>query len=180
MSALTGKLRRHVDKSGVSGTGDVAELAEFSDGAVAVRWLGDHPSTAAWNDIRDVEIIHGHNGSTEVLFDDNARLVRAYKRVMVWMLSARYHDRPLACDEHPDQPGRLRLVFKDERTWRFWAALLDLSTDAASHEEVDGEVRHTVITPDGNVWLIYHTPIPGRLVASERFVVPVEDPEGEQ
>jgi hypothetical protein len=69
MSVLTGVLRRHVDISGVSGVGDVAEFCEFSDGSVAVRWLGEHPSTAVWGDIRDVEFIHGHKGATEILFD---------------------------------------------------------------------------------------------------------------
>jgi len=69
MTVMTGRLRRHVDVSRVSGTGDVAEFCEFSDGSVAVRWLGEHPSTAVWNDIRDVEIIHGHNGATELVFD---------------------------------------------------------------------------------------------------------------
>jgi hypothetical protein len=69
MSVMTGRLRRHIDVSKVSGTGDVAEFCEFSDGTVAVRWFGDHPSTAVWGDIRDVEFIHGHAGLTEVVFD---------------------------------------------------------------------------------------------------------------
>lgn len=156
---MTFVLRRHQDISNVSGTGDVAWGCEFPDGAVAVRWHGDHPSTAAWNDIRDVEIIHGHQGATEILFDDNARLVRAYKRVMFWMLSARYHDRPLTCDEHPDHPGRLRLVFKDERVWRWWLALLDGSSDTATHEEQNGELRHRWISPDGDLWCEYFSPL---------------------
>lgn len=173
-------LQRHVDHSGVSGTGVVAEGAEFSDGSVALRWPGEHPSTAVWPDMRDMEAIHGHQGDTVVQYTGSERLVAAYQRVVPWMLSARYADRPITCAPHPDHPDRLRATFKDERAWRFWVALLDLSTDTASHEEVDGEVRHTVITPDGNVWLVWHSPIPGRLVASERFVVPIEDPEGEQ
>ena len=159
MSAMTGKLRRHVDKSGVSGTGDVAELAEFSDGAVAVRWHGDHPSTACWNDIRDVEIIHGHQGATEVLFDDNARLVRAYQRVMPYILTAQTHLRPLQAADHPDHPDRLRLAFLDENAWRWWVALLDGSSYAATHEEVNGEMQHTWISPDGDLWLQYWTPL---------------------
>lgn len=69
MTIMTGRLRRYVDVSQVSGTGDVAEFAEFSDGTVCVRWLGEHPSTAVWGDIRDIEIIHGHQGKTELIFD---------------------------------------------------------------------------------------------------------------
>lgn len=69
MTIMTGRLRRYVDVSQVSGTGDVAEFAEFSDGTVAVRWFGEHPSTAVWGDIRDIEFIHGHSGKTVLLFD---------------------------------------------------------------------------------------------------------------
>lgn len=152
-------LQRHVDHSGVSGTGVVAEGAEFSDGTVALRWPGEHPSTAVWPDMRDMEAIHGHQGDTVVQYTDHERLLAGYKRVVPWMLSARYADRPITCAPHPDHPDRLRCTFKDERVWRFWSALLDLSTDTASHEEVAGEVRHTVITPDGNVWLQYHSPL---------------------
>lgn len=158
MSILTGRLLRHIDKSGVSGTGDVAELAEFSDGAVAVRWHGEHPSTAAWNDIRDVEIIHGHQGATEIVFDDNARLVRAYKRVVPLLLEGHRH--PFLVAPHPDHVDRLRLVFSNEIAWSFWVALLDGSTYAASHSEVNGEMRHCWITPDGSIWLEYFTRIP--------------------
>ena len=42
--------------------------------------------------------------------------------------------------------------------WAFWTALLDGSTHAATHVEVNGEMEHTFITPDGNVWLVYYTP----------------------
>jgi hypothetical protein len=69
MTIMTGRLRRHVDVSNVSGTGDVAEFAEFSDGTVAVHWFGEHPSTSVWPDIRDVEAVHGHGGLTEIVFD---------------------------------------------------------------------------------------------------------------
>lgn len=170
-------LHRHEDPSGVSGLGAVAEIFEANDGAVAIRWRGDRPSWGLWNDIRDLEAIHGHEGKSVVEYLEPHRLLAAYQLVMPWMLSARYHDRPTVCAPHPDHPDRLRCVFLDERVWRFWIALLDGSTDAASHEEVAGEMRHTWITPDGNVWLVYHTPIPGRLVASERFVVPMDDDE---
>lgn len=155
---MTGILRRHHDVSKVSGTGDVAEFAEFSDGAVAVRWHGDHPSTAAWNDIRDVEFIHGHQGATEIVPVESERLLAAYQRVTHWLLSARYADRPITCAPHPDHPDRLRCTFKDKRVWAFWISLLDGSTHAATHEEVNGEIVTTWVSPDGNLWLQYFTP----------------------
>lgn len=155
---MTGRLRRHEDISGISGTGDVAEWVEFSDGAVAVRWHGDHPSTATWGDIRDVEIIHGHKGATEILIDDKDRLLRAYGRMMPYLLANQPHMRPLMASPHPDHPDRLRVIFASERAWKFWIALFDGSTDAATHDEVDGEIRHQWIDPTGDLWLQYFTP----------------------
>jgi hypothetical protein len=157
MSIMTGILRRHADVSGVSGVGDIAEFAEFSDGAVAVRWHGDHPSTAAWNDIRDVEFVHGHQGATEILPLESERLVRAYQAVMPWLLEARESDRPKTCAPHVDHPDRLLLTFANSNIWRFWIALLEGSSDAASHVEVNGEIEHTWISSDGNVWLTYYS-----------------------
>ena len=152
----TFELHRHVDHSGVSGTGVVAEGAEFTDGAVALRWPGQHPSTATWGDMRDMEAIHGHDGDTVVQYTSSARLLAAYQRVVPHILFEHYVPRTVA--PHPDHPDRLRVTLGSERDWRFWVALLEGSTHAATHEEVDGEMRHTWITPDGNVWLIYHTP----------------------
>lgn len=166
-------LHRTADPSGVSGLGDVAFGVEFPDGAVAVRWPGDHPSTAAWGDIRDVEAIHGHEGSTLVTYLDKDRLVRAYGRVMPWLLSARYADRPITCAPHPDHTDRLRLTFKSKRTWAFWVALFDGSTDAATREEVAGEIQHQWIDPEGDLWLTYHSPIQNPGTAWERH----DDPE---
>jgi hypothetical protein len=157
MTIATAVVLRHHDISGVSGTGNVAELAEFSDGAVAVRWHGDHPSTACWNDIRDVEIIHGHQGATEIVFTDYTRLLAGYQAITPWLLQARDGDRPLTVGPHPDHPDRLRATFADKETWAFFTALLDGSTDAASHVEVNGEIEHTWISADGNVWLVWYS-----------------------
>lgn len=60
------QLVRHVDVSGVSGTGAVAEGVEFTDGTVSLRWYGEWPTTSLWPDIRAVEAVHGHNGATTV------------------------------------------------------------------------------------------------------------------
>lgn len=62
-------LQRHLDVSGVSGVGPVAEGVEWSDGTVSLRWKGDHPSTTFWQaGIPAIEAIHGHGGATEVLY----------------------------------------------------------------------------------------------------------------
>ena len=173
-------LQRHEDPSGVSGTGDVAWGAEFPDGAVAVRWPGDHPSTATWGDIRDVEAIHGHNGKTTVTYDDdNARLVRAYRKVMPYVLEGGLN--PVKVGPHADLPDRLQLVFMpgDEAGWRRWIALFEGSTFAAVHEERNGETEHRWVSPDGDLWLSYWTAdLPAEeLLAGERYPLETFDRE---
>jgi hypothetical protein len=60
-------LVRHVDISGVSGTGIVAEGVEWSDGTVTLRWTGDYPTTTVWQDgIPALLAVHGHQGSTAI------------------------------------------------------------------------------------------------------------------
>jgi hypothetical protein len=67
-------LDRRRDISGVSGTGLVAEGVVWSDGAVALRWSGENPTTVAFETgIEGVEAIHGHGGATEVRFLDEMR-----------------------------------------------------------------------------------------------------------
>jgi hypothetical protein len=61
-------LNRTEDISGSSGTGIVAEGVEFSDGTVALRWLTSHTSTAIYDSMSDLTTIHGHNGTTQVLW----------------------------------------------------------------------------------------------------------------
>lgn len=59
-------LDRTADLTGVSGTGIVAEGIEFSDGSVAMRWIGDLSSIVIHASIDNVTAIHGHNGFTTV------------------------------------------------------------------------------------------------------------------
>lgn len=63
-------LYRDVDVSGISGTGKVAEGVEWSDGTVALRWLGDSPSSVHWDNLALVEKTHGHDGLTRVVWMD--------------------------------------------------------------------------------------------------------------
>lgn len=159
-------LHRYEDVSDVSGTGDVAWGVEWPDGAVSIRWPGDHPSTATWNDIRDAEAIHGHGGKTVVQYSDAPRLVRAYQRVVPWLLNDGAIALPMIVAPHPDLPDRLRLVFPNQRNWAFWIALFDGSTDAAVHEDIGGESEHRWTSPDGDLWLVFHT----------RHVAPADNP----
>lgn len=158
MSATIYALNRHHDVSGVSGEGDdKATVVEFESGLVAMHWNSDTPTVEVLTDLRHVTKLHAHGGASVLSILEN-RLVRAYQRVMPWMLSARYHDRPLQCSPHPDHTDRLRLIFLDERVWRWWVALFDGSTDTATHTEVAGEIQHQWIDPGGDLWLVHYTP----------------------
>lgn len=64
-------LRRHVDVSGISGSGDVADGVLWPDGTASVRWRGEHPSAVFWGRGRvSVEMINGHQGATEMVWLD--------------------------------------------------------------------------------------------------------------
>jgi hypothetical protein len=160
VTALLYSLLRHRDPSNVSGTGTVATIVEFDDGQAVLHWDSEKPSTTVYTDFRHIEELHGHEGASELVLHDSSRadrLLTAYQRVVPWVLSAHYHDRPVSCAPHPDHPDRLLLTFRDERVWAFWVALLDGSTYAASHVEVKGQIVTTWVSPDGNVWLQYAT-----------------------
>jgi hypothetical protein len=62
-------LRRNEDVSGKSGTGRIAQVAEFDDGVVVVHWNGDSTkagiaSTEVFNSLDDMMKVHGHEGRT--------------------------------------------------------------------------------------------------------------------
>ncbi len=64
-------LCRKEDISGTSGTGHVADVAEFDDGTVVVRWMRDRnaagvSSTTVFNSLADLLKVHGHEGRTDV------------------------------------------------------------------------------------------------------------------
>ena len=67
----TFELHRDTDETGISGTGIVAEGVEFSDGTVVLRWAASaHKSTVLWDNIGDVEAIHGHGGKTRIVWTE--------------------------------------------------------------------------------------------------------------
>jgi hypothetical protein len=87
---------------------------------------------------------------------DKDRLLRAYQRTVPFLLS-RYRN-PKTVGPHPDHPDRLRVVLDDEADWLFWIQLFDGKADAATHEQVNGEIHTTWVSPDGDIWLQYFTP----------------------
>ncbi len=67
MSVRVGKLVRHEDVHGVSGTGDhKADVFEASDGTCIVVWLGLDGSTVVYRSIKNAENVHGHGGKTDI------------------------------------------------------------------------------------------------------------------
>lgn len=68
-------LRRDVDITGNSGTGIVCEGVQFSDGSCVIHWdkttnALEISSSVIYSCIADVEKVHGHNGSTVVVWED--------------------------------------------------------------------------------------------------------------
>jgi len=158
MTAALFTLQRHRDVTGISGEGPVATVVEFDDGHTVLHWDTATPSTTVYTDIRHITALHGHEGASTLELNDPYRLLAAYQRVMPYLLSIEPR-KPLLVASHPDHPDRLRLVFDVTGVaWAFFIALLDGSTKAASHAEVNGEIEHTWVTPDGNLWLTYFTP----------------------
>lgn len=63
-------LLRHVDESGISGRGRVAEGVEFTTGHVVLNWLTEWGSLGVYPSLAHVIAIHGHNGATEIVWED--------------------------------------------------------------------------------------------------------------
>lgn len=61
-------LNRKVDKSGISGTGLVAEGVEFSNGKCVLCWMTKNSSLGVYDSIEILMAVHGHNGDTELVW----------------------------------------------------------------------------------------------------------------
>lgn len=61
-------LQRERDLSGISGTGRVADGVQWPDGTVSIRWRGPRPSTVTWDSIDHAEQVHGHGGTTRIVW----------------------------------------------------------------------------------------------------------------
>ena len=57
-------LKRIEDESGVSGTGIVARGVVLPSGKAVLEWQTFHTSLCIYQNIQDVEAIHGHHGKT--------------------------------------------------------------------------------------------------------------------
>lgn len=64
-------LQRNADVSGVSGTGNVAEGCQFDTKWCALVWLSGKAAMAYYPDIETLESIHGHEGSTKIVWVDD-------------------------------------------------------------------------------------------------------------
>lgn len=69
------ELHRIEDKTGISGVGRIAEGVEFGDGHCVMRWLTQYRSTGFYASMAELEAIHGHGGSTEVVWLDPKSIV---------------------------------------------------------------------------------------------------------
>lgn len=65
------RLVRDRDISGVSGTGIVAEGAEFSDGTCVLRWLTEIYAMNIYKSVENLIYVHGHEGATRVEWIDS-------------------------------------------------------------------------------------------------------------
>lgn len=64
-------LERLKDISGISGCGRIAEGVVFSDTKeCVVHWLGQRPCINIYHSVEDALFIHGHSGSTQIVWDD--------------------------------------------------------------------------------------------------------------
>ena len=66
-------LFREEDVSGTSGTGVVAMGTVLPSGKCVLEWTSFHTSVAIYNNIQDVELIHGHGGKTKVVLIETKR-----------------------------------------------------------------------------------------------------------
>jgi hypothetical protein len=69
------ELMRDEDISGVSGVGRVAVGVVFPSGKVVLEWLGSHRTFGIYDNLADVERIHGHGGKTRIVFMWRARAI---------------------------------------------------------------------------------------------------------
>lgn len=86
-------LCRNEDVSNTSGTGHVAEIAEFDDGSVAVRWMASSnatgvASTTIFNSLQDLLKVHGHEGRTIAEPALNGNCLRPLEELQRALLSA--------------------------------------------------------------------------------------------
>ena len=66
-------LNRKVDESGVSGTGIVAVGVVLPSGRAIMEWVSKRTkanSLGVYDNMEDLEEVHGHDGATEIVYDE--------------------------------------------------------------------------------------------------------------
>ena len=66
-------LNRVEDESGISGTGIVAVGVIWPDGQATLKWVSKRTkatSLGIYADIDDLEEVHGHDGKTKIVYDE--------------------------------------------------------------------------------------------------------------
>jgi hypothetical protein len=66
-------LLRERDESGVSGTGIVAVGVVLPSGRAIIEWVSKRTkadSLGIYDDMEDVEMVHGHAGATKIVYDE--------------------------------------------------------------------------------------------------------------
>ena len=102
-------LHRKEDESGVSGTGRIAQGMVFDNGRVAMTWLSDHPSVTVYDNIGEVQAIHGHDGKTEVIIDPDWK--RAFNEIKSALMGSTLLD--VAQSALPEKSDTLALLEKN-------------------------------------------------------------------
>lgn len=82
-------LYRTEDSSGISGTGRVAQGFVADNGKTSLFWLSDHPSVTVYDNVGEVQAIHGHSGKTELRYEPDYKrafneMKEALKGVSLW------------------------------------------------------------------------------------------------
>jgi len=135
MTARTFTLVRSADPSGISGVGVVCEGVQYTDGSVALRWLGDHPATAVWPSLAEVLAVHGHDGATVAVFPDEVpRGTSTVERVVAGIQRA-----DIASVAVSFISGRAEIHAYMADDWLKWLAHLGGSPDAATKRERAGD-----------------------------------------
>lgn len=66
---------RHIDMSGYSGTGVVAEGVIFDFGYGAFTWLTNKKTVTVFDNMGDIDFMHGHGGKTDIILENDERFL---------------------------------------------------------------------------------------------------------
>jgi len=166
MTARTFTLERYEDPSGVSGTGVIADGVQWPDGSVSLRWRGEWPTiTFHERGIDSVQTIHGHQGATEIRWQEDEpsrggstveRIVAGIQRTDIASVAVSFIS------------GRAEIHAYMAADWLQWLAHLGGSPDAATKRDRPGDPERypwewSWTAPDGSVRVFYITADPDEI-----------------